>query len=203
MLLKLTMIRKHPSTTLSIIFVHHGPGVTQGYSPSLNRLLIKRSLNWLHFVPNKSRWGTRIDQVLVSISSAVRRTVLSFRVGMLCSRMVTQNIVPVAHLWTIHLLYLPRCMSLPLNDRFIRRTMMHVWEKGFNTSAKITTCTLGLNKKNKDLIRKLEPIAEDPFKVTKVDNNKVYFEKMEQSVEEVTGSRVVLAPKLQTRKEVA
>ena len=61
---------------------------------------------------------------------------------------------------------------------------------------------LRLELKNpKDHRHKLASVAEGPLQVTKVDDNKVVMKNTDQSVEIVSRSRVVLAPRLQTEKE--
>lgn len=52
-----------------------------------------------------------------------------------------------------------------------------------------------------DHSNKLAPIAEGSYKVTKVvDNHKVVFKKTDRAVEKVSRTRVVLAPKPQSKK---
>lgn len=62
---------------------------------------------------------------------------------------------------------------------------------------------LQIKRKNPNECRyKLAPIAEGPQKVTKVDNRTFFIEKTDQSVGKVSCSRVVLALKPQSEKEV-
>ena len=62
---------------------------------------------------------------------------------------------------------------------------------------------LRVERKNpKDHRHKLAPVAEGPFQVTKVDGNTVNIEKAVRSVETVSRSRVVLAPKPASEDEV-
>jgi len=62
---------------------------------------------------------------------------------------------------------------------------------------------LRVERKNpKDHRHKLAPIAEGPFLVTKTDKNTVVIERSDRSVEKVSRSRVVLAPKPKTKEEV-
>ena len=57
-------------------------------------------------------------------------------------------------------------------------------------------------KNSKDHRHNIAPIAEGPFLVTKKDKNTVVIERSDRSVEKVSRSRVVLAPKPKTKEEV-
>lgn len=61
---------------------------------------------------------------------------------------------------------------------------------------------LRIEQKNTKYHRqKLVTIVEGSYNVTKVENNTVFIEKTNQSVEKVSRSRLVLAPKPETNKE--
>lgn len=50
--------------------------------------------------------------------------------------------------------------------------------------------------------RNFAPVAEGPFKVTNVNDNTIFIEKTDQTVENVSRSRLVLEIKLEMEKEV-
>ena len=63
--------------------------------------------------------------------------------------------------------------------------------------------SFGPNEKNpKNHRHKLAPIAKGPYLVTKTDKNTVVIERSNRSVEKVSRSRVVFAPKQKMKEEV-